>query len=168
MSEQGTLSYPQSLGQKLRAIRVQQGMSLHGVEQKSGGRWKGVVIGSYERGSRAVTVQRLAELAQFYGVPVAELLPEGSGGAPSADPAQRLILDLERLQELPAADAGLLGRYVATLQTQRGDYNRRVMSIRQEDLRSLAVLYDDSPTRLAERLVSWGVLTSDLRTIDLR
>src|SRR3712207_7216687 len=32
--------------------------------------------GSYERGDRAVTVQRLSELAIFYGVPVSELLPD--------------------------------------------------------------------------------------------
>ena len=61
--------YAKALGAKLRAIRQQQGLSLHGVEQKSGGRWKAVVVGSYERGDRAVTVQRLAELADFYGVP---------------------------------------------------------------------------------------------------
>ena len=168
MTEGGTEPYSKSLGQRLRAIRVQQGLSLHGVEKKSGGRWKGVVIGSYERGSRAVSVQRLAELADFYGVPVAELLPEGStGAAASVEKAPRLILDLERLQELPAADAAPLARYTATLQSQRGDYNGRIMSIRHEDLRSLAVIYDDTPGRLAERLVSWGVLNPDHRTIDL-
>jgi predicted transcriptional regulator len=62
--------YAKALGSKLRGIRQQQGLSLHGVEQKSGGRWKAVVVGSYERGDRAVTVQKLAELADFYGVPV--------------------------------------------------------------------------------------------------
>ncbi|HEY5336491.1 MAG TPA: helix-turn-helix transcriptional regulator, partial [Mycobacteriales bacterium] len=67
--------YAKALGARLRAIRAQQGLSLHGVEEKSHGRWKAVVVGSYERGDRAVTVQRLAELAEFYGVPVAELLP---------------------------------------------------------------------------------------------
>jgi len=67
--------YAKALGARLRAIRSQQGLSLHGVEEKSRGRWKAVVVGSYERGDRAVTVQRLAELADFYGVPVAELLP---------------------------------------------------------------------------------------------
>jgi len=67
--------YAKALGSRLRAIRTQQGLSLHGVEQKSQGRWKAVVVGSYERGDRAVTVQRLAELAHFYGVPVHELLP---------------------------------------------------------------------------------------------
>ena len=77
--------YAKQLGAKLRAIRTQQGLSLHGVEEKSQGRWKAVVVGSYERGDRAVTVQRLAELADFYGVPVQELLP----GTPRAAPPNR-------------------------------------------------------------------------------
>src|SRR5215470_6305272 len=67
--------YAKTLGARLRAIRTQQGLSLHGVEEKSRGRWKAVVVGSYERGDRSVTVQKLAELADFYGVPVSELLP---------------------------------------------------------------------------------------------
>ncbi len=67
--------YAKTLGARLRAIRTQQGLSLHGVEEKSRGRWKAVVVGSYERGDRSVTVQKLAELAEFYGVPVSELLP---------------------------------------------------------------------------------------------
>ena len=78
--------YAKALGARLRAIRTQQGLSLHGVEQKSQGRWKAVVVGSYERGDRAVTVQRLAELAHFYGVPVHELLP---GGTPTPRPSSR-------------------------------------------------------------------------------
>jgi len=61
--------YARALGARLRAIRTQQGLSLHGVEEKSEGRWKAVVVGSYERGDRAVTVQRLSELAVFYGDP---------------------------------------------------------------------------------------------------
>src|ERR1700710_352633 len=72
--------YAKALGARLRAIRAQQHLSLHGVERKSGGRWKAVVVGSYERGDRAVSVQRLAELAGFYGVLVSDLLPpEGTG-----------------------------------------------------------------------------------------
>ena len=56
-------------------MRNQQGLSLQGVEAKSAGRWKAVVVGSYERGDRAVTVQRLAELAEFYGVPAGRAAP---------------------------------------------------------------------------------------------
>src|ERR671930_1909698 len=94
--------YAKALGARLRAIRTQQGLSLHGVEEKSRGRWKAVVVGSYERGDRAVTVQRLAELAEFYGVPIHELLPDALPSAAATEPPPRLVLDLEQLQNVPA------------------------------------------------------------------
>lgn len=149
--------YAKALGAKLRGIRQQQGLSLHGVEQKSAGRWKAVVVGSYERGDRAVTVQKLAELADFYGIPVNELLPEGRVSS-GAEAATKIVINLERLQELPADQVGPLARYAATIQTQRGDYNGKVLSIRAEDLRSLAIIYDLTPGELTDRLIGWGVL----------
>ena len=154
--------YAKTLGARLRAIRTQQGLSLHGVEEKSRGRWKAVVVGSYERGDRAVTVQKLAELADFYGVPVSELLPEGRPSSAS-EPATKIVLNLERLFQLPADQVGPLARYAAAIQSQRGDYNGRVLSIRQEDLRSLAVIYDASPSQLTDQLIGWGVLNAEAR-----
>ncbi|CAB4927836.1 unannotated protein [freshwater metagenome] len=154
--------YALALGARLRAIRQQQALSLHGVEEKSQGRWKAVVVGSYERGDRAVTVQKLAELAEFYSVPVAELLPDAPVAA-AAEPPPKLILDLERLGQVPAEKAGPLARYSAAIQAQRGDYNGRVLSIRQDDLRTLAVIYDEVPSRLAEQLIAWGVLNPEAR-----
>jgi hypothetical protein len=38
-----------------------------------------------------------------------------------------------------------------------------VLSIRQDDLRSLAVIYDESPSLLTEELISWGVLNAEAR-----
>ena len=38
-----------------------------------------------------------------------------------------------------------------------------MLSIRQEDLRSLAVLYDKSPVDLTEELIGWGVLDPGAR-----
>ena len=154
--------YAKQLGAKLRAIRTQQGLSLHGVEEKSQGRWKAVVVGSYERGDRAVTVQRLAELADFYGVPVQELLPGTTPGG-AAEPPPKLVLDLERLSQVPPEKAGPLQRYAATIQSQRGDYNGKVLSIRTEDLRSLAIIYDMTPGELTEQLIDWGVLPPEAR-----
>jgi transcriptional regulator with XRE-family HTH domain len=154
--------YAKALGARLRAIRTQQGLSLHGVEEKSQGRWKAVVVGSYERGDRAVTVQRLSELADFYGVPVNELLPEGHTGM-VIEPSSRIVIGLEQLSSVPADKAAPLARYAATIQSQRGDYNGRVLSIRHEDMRSLAVIYDASPTALTEQLIGWGVLSPEAR-----
>ena len=157
-----TSAYAKALGSRLRAIRTQQGLSLQGVEQKSRGRWKAVVVGSYERGDRAVTVQRLAELADFYGVPVSALLPDAVPTSPSAPPP-KLVLDLELLHDVDHERAGPLLRYVATIQGQRGDYNGKVLSIRADDLRTLGVIYDLPPSALADELISWGVLDADAR-----
>jgi hypothetical protein len=38
-----------------------------------------------------------------------------------------------------------------------------VLSIRQEDLRSLAVIYDASPSQLTDQLIGWGVLNAEAR-----
>lgn len=152
--------YARALGARLRAIRQQQGLSLHGVESKSKGRWKAVVVGSYERGDRAITVQKLSELAAFYQVPVSELLPEGTRVGGQTMQAPRLVLDLERMADLPSDKAGPLSRYAAAIQAQRGDYNGRVLTIRQEDLRTLAVIYDQSTDSITSLLKTWGVLRS--------
>ena len=153
--------YAKSLGARLRAIRQQQGLSLQGVEEKSGGRWKAVVVGSYERGDRAVTVSRLAELADFYRVPVAELLPDGGGTRQES--AEKIVLDLERLYEHTADELAPVARYARAIQQARGDYNGRVLSIRADDLRALAIVYDDSPDGLVDRLNEQGVLVDDPR-----
>ena len=113
--------YARALGGRLRAIRTQQGLSLHGVEEKSEGRWKAVVVGSYERGDRAVTVQRLAELADFYAVPVSELLPD-SAPSGAAEPPPRLIIDLEKLQ----VGAGRAGRTAGPLRGHHPGPARRL------------------------------------------
>ena len=154
--------YAKALGARLRAIRNQQGLSLQGVEEKSKGRWKAVVVGSYERGDRAVTVQKLAELASFYGIPVGELLPDARATG-FGEPAKKVVLNLERLGQLPNEQGGPLARYAATIQSQRGDYNGKVLSIRSEDLRSLSIIYDKTPGELTDQLIEWGVLPPEAR-----
>lgn len=151
--------YARALGGRLRAVRSQQRLSLHGVERKSDGKWKAVVVGSYERGDRAVSVSRLAELAEFYGVPISELLPTEEGAPASRiDPSAKIVLDLQRMQGVPAEDAAPLIRYAQSIQRQRGDYGNKVLSIRGEDLRALALMFDTSLEQLTEKLVTWGVL----------
>ncbi len=161
--ERETLSdYAQALGARLRQIRVQQGLSLQGVEAKSRGQWKAVVVGSYERGDRALTAQRLSELAAFYRVPVTELLPHRVQAEMPQRPA-RLVLDLEKVQRVQDEQRTPLARYAARIQGQRGDYNGRVLSLRSDDLRSLAVLFEASSEDVQEQLADWSVLVPPAR-----
>ncbi|MBW3577362.1 MAG: transcriptional regulator [Actinobacteria bacterium] len=156
--------YQHRLGERLRAIRAQQDLTLQDVQQHSGGHWKAVVVGSYERGDRAVSLAKLAELADFYGVPVGELLPEPDIDEPQPEPTRpRVALDLTRLHEHEVEPRFRpVSRYAGTIQAQRGDYNGRVLTLRQTDLRSLAALYGTTSEELVERLDERGLL-ADVR-----
>ncbi len=159
-TERGVMAeYGKALGARLRKVRRRAGMSLQAVEQKSDGHWKGVVVGSYERGDRAVSVQKLAELAQFYGVAVRDLLPPDELSTPEAVP---LVLNLERLRDLPAEDARPVLEFAATVQQLRGVQDT-LLPIREADLHELAKRYDLSPWDFTERLVGWGVLPPGAR-----
>jgi transcriptional regulator with XRE-family HTH domain len=131
--------FQREVGERLRAIRAQQGLTLQEVEERSGGRWKAVVVGSYERGDRAVSVSKLAGLATFYDVPITELLPE-EGPPSSAAPARRVVLDLTTLQEGDQGPVGVVARYARRIQVDRGDYNGRVLTLRRDDLQAMATV----------------------------
>ncbi|MBE7188080.1 transcriptional regulator [Jatrophihabitans endophyticus] len=164
-------SYGKALGARLRAIRLQQHLSLHGVERKSGGKWKAVVVGSYERGDRAVSVARLAELADFYGVPVSDLLPPDDSpfaARSGTPPLARIVLNLDNVSSLSDGHADILRRFVSSIQRQRGDIGARSLPVRHEDLRTLALMYDTSIEALTERLVRWKVLAPESVIIDSR
>ncbi len=151
--------YPKALGERLRNIRLQKGMSLQDVQQTSSGRWKAAVVGAYERGDRNVTVTRLSELAEFYGVPVSEILPEETPSTGTAgNGRRRVVLDLESLEKVPEADRDPLARFTTAIQVQRGDFNGRVLTIREDDLMALALLYQTTADELSRRLEEWGLL----------
>lgn len=104
-----------------------------------------------------LTAQRLSELAAFNRVPITELLPQ-----PRSEVVPRraagLVIDLQQVQRVSAEQREPLARYAARIQTQRGDYNGQLLSLRAEDLRSLSVLYEVRPQDVAERLATWGLL----------
>ena len=155
--------YAQALGERLRNIRVQKGMSLQDVQQASKGKWKAAVVGAYERGDRNVTVARLSELANFYGVPVSEILP-GDDNPPAPgqyEGRRRVVLDLEGLSKVPEADRDPLDRFTHAIQIQRGDYNGRVLTIREDDLMALALLYQTTADDLSRQLGEWGLLSTN-------
>lgn len=157
-----TTDYQIALGERLRAIRQQQGLTLQDIEARTDGAWKAVVIGSYERGDRAVSIAKLASLARFYGVPMSELLPRPATAAPeqAADGLPRVVLDLTKLSD--AAERRdqfeLVVRYTRRIQVERGDYNGRVLTLREDDIRALSAVFDTEPDALVAALRNESVL----------
>ena len=154
-----------ALGARLRAVRRQLGMTLEQVEQRSQGRFKMVVVGSYERADRAITVQKLAELAEVYGLRTEQLLPGDGAAVPAAGGGRKLQIDLQRLAALPPRQAGPLARYAAMIQSQREDSDGAILTIREQDLESLAVVCDMQPGNLTELLDHWGILIADAPSV---
>lgn len=98
-----------ALGQRLRAARRHRGWSLGDVETHTDGEFKASVVGAYERGERAISVQRFTSLADFYGASAADLLPAVGSEA-------NLVIDLDALA---GEDGDLVDRYMAAIQMMR-------------------------------------------------
>ncbi|MFA5885685.1 MAG: transcriptional regulator [Acidimicrobiia bacterium] len=136
------------VGDRLRSIRRQKGLSLHEVEARSGQEFKASVLGAYERGERALSVSRLVRLAEIYDVPPDQLLPRESeieidltdGGGLE----EGFTIDLVALNEVAHPEAEAISRYAARVQVQRQDFNGRFLTIRRDDLRVLAAIFGHS------------------------
>ncbi len=94
-------------------------------------------------------MQKLAELARFYGVPMSLLLPPEDLGSDDGV-AIPIVLNLDRLSVLPRRKAGPLARYTADIAHRRREHGTS-LTIRSTDIDSLADLYAISPR--ARRLV---------------
>jgi len=151
----------QRVGDRLRSIRRQKGLSLHEVEAMSSEEFKASVLGAYERGERVISVPRLMRLAQLYGVPAEQLLPRDidldlTERAP-VDLSEGFAVDLIRLQGREEPEAAALASFIGMVQSQRQDFNGRVLTIRGEDLRTLAYSQRLSPEDFVERLSTLGL-----------
>lgn len=148
-------SYNVAVGQRLRGIRKQKGLSLQDVEARSEQEFKASVLGAYERGERSLSLPRMQRLASFYGVPVDQLLPPSQepSGAPMAWPSGGVTIDLNRVESSDEETAALIERFLRSIQVLRQDFNGRILTIRHSDLRLLAGLVGANEEALRDLLV---------------
>jgi transcriptional regulator with XRE-family HTH domain len=153
------MTYNEEVGKRLRSIRKQRGLSLQDVQRVSDREFKAAVLGAYERGERSLSMPRLQRLATFFGVPVAQMLPQDEGGEGANQPrgSGGLRIDLSKLDALAGPDAVVVERFLRAIQVMRQDFNGKVLTIRGDDLRTLAILLDESEESFSTRLVELGV-----------
>lgn len=144
-----------AIGEALRNIRRQQGLTLRDVESESGGRWKAVVIGSYERGDRALTLKKAVALAHFYRVPLDQLL--GISSPVHAAPGVK-VFNLNKIRkqqgELPPA----LPRFLQEICRRRSDWNGELLTLRATDIETLALILDMNLSNLNDYLSQNGLV----------
>jgi transcriptional regulator with XRE-family HTH domain len=166
------------VGERLRLIRKQKGLSLQEVEAASNQEFKASVLGAYERGERAISVPRLQRLGRFYNVPVDQLLPQDADefgrvrgddeivdlttdSAPARTARRydedRVSIDLTKLQEMDGQEREMLTRYLGMIQVQRQDFNGKVLTIRSEDLRAIACLFETTTDSMRRKLDELGL-----------
>ena len=166
--------YTAKLGARLRSLRRQQHLSLQHVEAASNHEFKASVLGAYERGDRAISARRLQRLARVYRVPVDQMVPSDEPGmaSPAGDEhavdltagtgdTQRddrpVTIDLAALAQLGEHESEMLGRYLRTIEVQRGDYNGRILTIRRQDLTAIACIFGCRPDQVPGRLDNLGL-----------
>lgn len=154
--------YSQQVGERLRVIRKQKRFSLQEVEAQSEQEFKASVLGAYERGERALSVPRLDRLAQFYNVPIEQLLPREITGAEAAhleSPVnKKLAIDVSKLIQLKGSPFEMLARYLRLIQVQRQDFNGRVITVRGDDTRAIAAILDVPVDQVGDRLAALDLL----------
>ena len=156
-------NYARRVGERLRLIRKQKGLSLQEVEASSEQEFKASVLGAYERGERAISVPRLQRLARFYHVPVDQLLPADEGpafpddDAPAFQEPAKVVIDLNKLDAMDTPDADMLGRFLRMIQLQRQDFNGKVLTIRWDDVPAIACMLGTTPEAAVRRLDELGL-----------
>ena len=154
------IGFNERLGEHLRRLRKQKGMSLLEVEASSGKEFKASVLGAYERGERAISTARLARLARVYRLPLRAMIPHDR--TPSPDGAgSGISVDLTRAEASDAPEARAVARFVRQVQGMRHDWTQGpVVGVRASDVRAMAAALDSTPEDLVRRLDELGVRVS--------
>jgi transcriptional regulator with XRE-family HTH domain len=134
--------------EQLRKIRKSKGWSLQDVERHSNGKWKAVVVGSYERSDRAISLKKAIALLDFYQVPITELFPEYSAKAPT----KVISLDIVKINSSSGVKAETLQKFVKVMSNRRRDWNGRILTVRDSDLPFVSLLLDLNPIVALEYL----------------
>ena len=124
------------------------------MERNSNGKWKAVVIGSYERADRAISLKKAILLMEFYQVPVSELFPD----IPPQVSTRSIAIDLVKLSAVQSEYSSVIQRFVRGICDRRKDWNGQVLTVRVNDLQFLAMLLQQAEPELLTELKNLSLL----------
>ena len=131
-----------TISARIRAQRKARSLTLQDIEKLSNGRIKAVVMGSYERGSRAISLARTIEIANLFTIPLSELIEESKN--PERGSNDQLIFDLRKLREISLAVTGneisKINAFVSAICARRRDWNGEILTLRSGDLDTLTLV----------------------------
>ena len=143
-----------TISARIRAQRKARSLTLQDIERLSNGRIKAVVMGSYERGSRAISLARTIEIANLFTIPISELIEEPKNPERGSD--GQLIFDLRKLREISLAVTGSeiskINAFLSAICARRRDWNGEILTLRSADLDTLTLVLSAPREKVQELL----------------
>jgi len=152
------LRFAELVGDKLRRLRQQAGLSLQDVCDKADGAFVVSTLSAYEHGKRSLSLERVVELADIYGVSPMALLDVEEPDEPALARTKPLRINLQNIENLAPSERLPLEQYLDFLKRLRNDPARMVLTIRKDDLSYLVTLYGVRPEALKDRLRGAGII----------
>ena len=143
----------EALQSRLRAVRVSKGLTLSQVSAQSKGSISAIALGSYERGDRSLSTQKLFEISQIYGVPVVELFSSPNKGINSG----RVIIDVRKLTLNLDSSTEAPFKIIQRIAAMRHDWNGEVISLRGTDIALLKIFANYSEEEIGTFLQNFAL-----------
>lgn len=141
------------LQSRLRAVRKSKGLTLSEVSSKSKGSISAIALGSYERGDRSLSTQKLLEISELYSVPVTELLAAPEKGFETG----RVIVDLRKLSQSQDSSSQAPLKIIMRIAQMRHDWNGEVISLRSSDVGLLKIFANYTDEDISQFLMNFAL-----------
>ena len=133
---------------RMRLIRESRHLTLVQAAQLSKGQISAIALGSYERGDRSVSANKLFVIAQIYEVPISELFEV----QPNFMPEERISIDVRKILTTNDPVAKAITEVVRNIARMRGDWNGEVISLRGQDINNFQ-LFTGLTTEAVKRIL---------------
>ena len=154
-----------SISARIRRQRKARSLTLQDIERLSAGRIKAVVMGSYERGSRAISLARAIEIANLFSIPLTELIEEPSTRI--SGEGALLILDLRKLRGIDSTkvtdEIVKIRSFANAICAKRRDWYGEVLTLRSGDLDTLTLVMEMTAHEVNELLKRSQLLINGFR-----